>query len=101
MYKALKSDTHPKITFLLTNPVQISKAPAKLSATGDIDIAGVTHPMTFILDLTYADNTFHLTGSQPLKLSDFEIEPPTAMFGQIETGDEIEIALDLSFKESN
>lgn len=28
-------------------------------------------------------------------------EPPTAMFGQIETGDEIEIALDLSFKESN
>lgn len=100
MYKALKSDAHPKITFLLTNPVQISKAPAKLSVTGDLDLAGVTHSITFLLDLSYTDNTFHLSGSKALKFSDFEMEPPTAMFGQIVTGNEIEVALDLYFTES-
>lgn len=100
MYSALKNDTHPQIIFSLISPIQVERAPAKLSTTGNVQLAGVTRPMTFILDITYDDNTFHLTGSQSLKLSDFEIEPPTAMFGQIETGDEIKIAVDLSFKES-
>jgi hypothetical protein len=97
MYKALKNETYPEITFLLTNPLQLQKAPAKLSAAGNVQLAGVTRPMTFDLNLTYADNSFHVEGSRSLKLSDFEIEPPTAMFGQIVTGDEIVVKLNLFF----
>jgi polyisoprenoid-binding protein YceI len=97
MYNALKEDSHPEITFVLTKPIALSKAPARLSATGEVTIAGVTNAMTFELDLTYADNAFRIQGTRSLKLSDFNIEPPTAMFGQIETGDEIDVRLDLVF----
>lgn len=97
MYKALKGESHPEITFVLTTPVQVSGPAGKISATGKLEIAGVTRPMTFELDLTCADGNFHLEGSKSLRFSDFEIDPPTAMFGQIVTGDEIAVKLDLTF----
>lgn len=97
MYKALKNEAHPQITFELTSPVELQKAPAKISAAGNVQLAGVIRPMTFEVNVSYADNKFHLEGSKSLKLSDFEIEPPTAMFGQIETGDDIVVKLDLFF----
>lgn len=97
MYKALKGDSHPEITFVLTKPVQVTRSAGKISAAGNLEIAGVTRPMTFELDLTFANGNFHLEGSENLRLSDFEIAPPTAMFGQIVTGDEITVKLDLTF----
>jgi polyisoprenoid-binding protein YceI len=74
------------------------KVPATIPATGTVEIAGVRRPITFDLNLTFAENAFRLQGSQSLKMSEFEIEPPTAMFGQIVTGDEIVVELDLLFK---
>jgi hypothetical protein len=97
MHKALKSDEHPQIIFSLTEPMRIENSPAQISATGDVQIAGVTRPMTFDLKYVFSDNSFRFKGSKSLKLSDFNIEPPTAMFGQIETGDEIVVELDLIF----
>jgi hypothetical protein len=97
LYKALKSDQHPRITFVLTNPVRVSGA-AEVSASGHVEVAGVSRPMTFDLKLNHTNQGFQVTGSRALKLSDFQIEPPTAMFGQIETGDDIVVKLDLYFK---
>jgi polyisoprenoid-binding protein YceI len=97
LYKALKSDLHPKITFVLTNLIQLSGASDAVSASGDVHLAGVTRPMTFDLKLTRTEQGFQVTGSRSLKLSDFAIEPPTAMFGQIETGNDIVVKLGLYF----
>jgi polyisoprenoid-binding protein YceI len=97
MYNALKYDTHPEIVFVLTKPIQLEKAGSKFTATGNIQLAGVTRPMTFNLTAAFADNSFHFVGSGTLKLSDFQIDPPTAMFGQIQTGDEVEVKLNLVF----
>ena len=97
MYSALKRDSYPRITFQLTEPLAVSQVPAKLSARGEVMIGGVTRPMTFDLDLVQDGNSYHLRGTTPLKLSDFEIEPPSAMFGQIETGDDIVVELNLFF----
>jgi polyisoprenoid-binding protein YceI len=97
MYRALKHDSHPQITFVLTQPVLVQKQDGKISAPGKVSLAGVTQPMTFDLSRVSKDNTFHFQGSRSLKLSDFEIEPPTAMFGQIVTGDEIVVKLNLVF----
>ncbi|HEX8037716.1 MAG TPA: YceI family protein [Chryseosolibacter sp.] len=97
MYKALKGESHPEIIFVLTKPLQVSRSAGTISAAGNLEIAGVTRPMMFELDLTCADGNFHLEGSKNLRFSDFEIDPPTAMFGQIVTGDEISVKLDLTF----
>lgn len=96
LYKALKSDVHPQITFVLTSPVHVS-GEEQISASGDVQLAGVSRPMTFDLKLAHTDRGLQLTGSRSLKLSDFAIEPPTAMFGQIVTGDDIVVKLDLYF----
>ena len=101
IYSALKRDSYPRITFMLTAPVVIPKSTGKVSATGNVEIAGVTRPMTFELDVAYEANVFHVSGSRSLKLTEFDVEPPTSMFGQIVTGDEIAVALDLYFSPGN
>lgn len=97
MYQALKEKSHQKIVFVLTQPIKIMKAPAKLSATGNIELAGITRPLTFDLDLTHEENGYHFQGSRTLRMSDFQIDPPSAMFGQIVAGDEIVVELNLFF----
>lgn len=97
MYGALKMESHPQITFALSQPIDIANVPAKLSATGNVTLAGVTRSMNFDVQFISAENGFHIQSKKSLKLSDFEIEPPTAMFGQIETGDEIVVELELRF----
>ncbi|MCF6351418.1 MAG: YceI family protein [Cyclobacteriaceae bacterium] len=104
MYRALKIDEYPEIFFTLKIPVQfenINETQRILNIAGTINIAGVkkiitTQTMTY---LTSGIVTF--SGKVPLKLSDFDIEPPTAMFGQIETGNDIVVNYKFQFKQSD
>jgi polyisoprenoid-binding protein YceI len=96
MYNALKKDSHPTITFSLKRPLQLSGKDT-IAAEGDVTLAGVTKPMIFDLHMDAPNNAFHFHGKKSLKLSDFQIEPPTAMFGQIETGDDIVVEVDVLF----
>jgi len=104
MYRALKIDEYPEIFFTLKIPVQfesINETQRALNIAGTINIAGVKKIIT-IQTMTYLTNgivTF--SGKVPLKLSDFDIEPPTAMFGQIETGNDIVVNFKLQFKQSD
>lgn len=97
MYNALKKDANPLITFTLSDPLVLQAVPGKLAVKGVVNLAGVTRTIIFDLNVTHADNTFHFQGTKSLKMSDFEIEPPTAMFGQIVAGDEIAVEFDLRF----
>ena len=97
MYSALKQEAHPRILFHLTKPLKIQKVPSSLPVTGEVTLAGVRREMTFTLDLTAEAGGLRFKGSHSLKLSDFDIEPPSAMFGQIETGNEITVHFDLHF----
>lgn len=96
MYNALKKDSYPVITFSLKRAMQLTGA-ATVAAVGEITLAGVTKSMTFDLNMDVANDAFHFHGEKSLKLSDFQIEPPTAMFGQIETGDDITVSVDVLF----
>src|SRR5690606_30853315 len=97
MYNALKKDEHPAISFALTSPIDIAASTQKVSVKGNVTLAGVTLPITFDLDVSKAEDGFRFRGKKSLKLSAFDITPPTAMFGQIETGDDILVELDLLF----
>jgi len=39
-------------------------------------------------------------GNEPMKMTDFGIEPPSALFGQIQTKDEIVVVFTLVYKQS-
>ncbi len=98
MYNALKDYDFPTITFhLVSGKITPSEAgKAKLDVTGDLSLAGKTQRISLTLEGSRIDgSTFNFKGSKALKMSDFEVEPPTAMFGQIVTDDLVTVNFNL------
>jgi polyisoprenoid-binding protein YceI len=93
-YEALKAEDHPEIKFnLLSLQDMVGN---KITATGEITIGGSTKKteLTASYDVK-EDGKIALKGEKSLKMSEFNIDPPTAMFGTIKTGDEITIEYNL------
>lgn len=101
MYNALKREEHPTIRFVLQKPIELTNwngSKHALTATGELSMAGRTKEFSCEMKLSCDNNTWTFTGEKSMKLSDFEITPPSAMFGQIVTGDEIRIAFLLIYE---
>ncbi|MCK5104274.1 MAG: YceI family protein [Cyclobacteriaceae bacterium] len=97
-YAALKSDEHPEIIFELNdNEVStVSGDTFTVNARGDLTIAGIKHQVEFPVEgKIISAEKMSYTGSYKLNMTDYEMEPPSAMFGQIVTGEEIEIKFEL------
>lgn len=98
-YKALLSETNPNIIFKLTKIASIKPSVNQqtLKASGNLTIAGTTK----LVDLeVVAEKTtkgeFRFTGAKALKMTDFNMEPPTALFGTLKTGDDITVKFDIT-----
>jgi polyisoprenoid-binding protein YceI len=100
-YKALKADKNPEIIFTLTTPVssiKVGSANTPISAKGTLTIAGVTRPIDMNVKVSIQDHTvLSFEGSQTIKMTDYGISPPTALFGTLKTGDEITINFKTNF----
>ena len=97
-YNALKSAEHPEIIFNLQKS-KISDAKGELftiDAEGDLTIAGVTKQVAFPVEGKIWNNgKMSFNGSYKLNMTEYDMEPPSAMFGQIVTGEEVEIKFEL------
>ena len=97
-YAALKSEENPEIIFNLKDNIVSSVVDDifTINANGELTIAGIKHQVEFPVEgkIISADK-MSFTGSYKLNMTDYEMEPPSAMFGQIETGEEIEIKIEL------
>lgn len=104
-YEALKADDHPQIIFILTTPVKSIQAKSKekiISASGRLTIAGVTKPVVMQVKVFMKDQkTLAFEGSQVIKMTDYNVAPPTAFFGTMKTGNEITLQFKTSFKSTN
>ena len=100
-FKALKSDEHPYITFSLSGaPVTKSGSNYTVNATGKLSIAGTSKSVTIQTNCVLSGNSITCEGSYKMKMTDFNVEPPTAMFGTIKTGDDITIDFKVKFENS-
>jgi polyisoprenoid-binding protein YceI len=92
-YKALQSDQHKTITFLLTSSKVLA---GKIICNGNLTVAGTTKPVE--LDVAYENRSgvLYFKGSKQIKMSDFNVEAPSFMFGTVTTGDEITITFELA-----
>jgi polyisoprenoid-binding protein YceI len=99
-YKALKADTYPQITFVLSAPPGVITPNASgimMTARGNLTIAGVTKPVDMRIKVSSAEGgklTFE--GSYKIKMTDFGVKPPTAILGTLKTGNEITINFKVS-----
>jgi polyisoprenoid-binding protein YceI len=97
MYDAMKLKQFPTITFSLAK-ASLKSAPSKpgsayhFDTTGQLTVAGAAHDEN--LDLAVLpdnDGQLTITTDIGLKMTDFGMTPPTAMFGAIKSGDAITV----------
>lgn len=103
-YKALLSDEYPNITFKLQElqSIDTNGNDMKLTAKGLLTIAGKSKTVQLAVKAK-ADGKggFQFTGSKAFKMTDFGIDPPTALLGTLKTGDDITVAFDISLAKGN
>jgi polyisoprenoid-binding protein YceI len=100
-WEAFNYEKHPEIIFVLTGK-KIDPLKNTLHVSGTLKMAGVTR--TIDLALAYKalpGGDLQFTGSKKLLMSDYKMDPPTAMMGTIKVGDEVEIAIDIILNNNN
>jgi len=98
--KALKAQTHPEVTFVIGESfsIPISDLPdAGFPVKGELNIAGISHDVELLTTVTIEDKALMISGKRDMKMSDFDIEAPSAMFGQIKTNDDITIRFTVKY----
>lgn len=99
-YKALDTKKHKDITFKLQSVAKLdcsSNTTCVISAKGTLSIAGTTRPIELTFSVTSSNNNIILSGSYSLKMTDFNVDPPKAMFGTITTADELKINFKVAY----
>lgn len=100
-YSALKADKFSSIVFVLTSAtiVPSSKNQFQVNASGNLTIAGVTKPVSMEVNgLVNPDGTITCTGSEKVKMTDYQVKPPVFMLGALKTGDGLTINFTVVFK---
>ncbi len=93
-WNALNSKKHPTIDYTLTDFVlsSVEQDCFTANATGRLTIAGTTKTVILPIKGIQLDNgDLEINGSQELKLTDYNIDPPTALLGALTTGNTVTI----------
>lgn len=94
-YEAMKAEQFPKIKFTTQN---IEPNGEGVNISGDLTIAGTTKEIHFKVNIEqWSKESMVVSGFHTFKMSEFGIEPPTAVFGTIKTGDKITINFELTY----
>lgn len=95
-YTSLNTKKHPQINFELADLSKVGEGLWK--AKGNFTIAGVTKPASFEVKSSQVGEKVKFEGKYPFKLTDYQIDPPTAMFGTIKTGEEVTIHFNITLE---
>lgn len=98
---ALESDDHPQVTFEAESAeITSEEAGSTATAVGTLTMAGETRDLTVEATISRTDDgRILLTGRAPILLSNFGIDPPTALLGTLKTGDEVFVRFEVVLAE--
>lgn len=100
-YDALKADANPNIIFKLEKVLSFGKRADfyDINVVGNLTLAGTTQKIDmYVQGRVDGNGNLIFTGSKKLKMTDFKINPPTALLGTLTTGNEVEIDFQVTFK---
>jgi YceI-like protein len=75
---------------------QVTPRPDGLDVEGELELRGVTRPLSFGLAL----DDRHLTGSARFKQSAWQMTPYSALFGTLKVADDVEVTIDATLPRS-
>jgi polyisoprenoid-binding protein YceI len=99
-YEALKADQHKEIVFKLSTA---AIAPQQnnvsvVQAEGSLTVAGVTKQVTLkMFACVNRDRSVTFTGSKKLRMSDYDVERPSLLFGAIKASNDMMLTYKLIF----
>ncbi len=99
MKKALKVEEFPTIQFKLSS-YDVSKGAEGSTGTlkGMLTLGGVQKPISIPAESRTDGGAMHVTGAYEVKMSDYELKPPSLMFGRIKVRDAVNVKFDLLLK---
>jgi polyisoprenoid-binding protein YceI len=96
-YEALNSEKFPNISYQ-SNTINLPRN-NEITSIGQLTIDGVTKSKMLVATYVVgSDGRISIKGSVKLKMTEFNIKPPTALLGSLKTGDDVEIQFEVSFK---
>jgi polyisoprenoid-binding protein YceI len=97
--EAFKADDHPDLSFTaekITVKNDESGAPSTLSVPGNLTMAGVTRSIEVSArGEQTSDGHLKFTGQHELNMTTYDMDPPTAMFGTIRTGEDVVVQFEI------
>jgi hypothetical protein len=101
-YKALKTKDNPVVSFVMVSSTitPIDATTYQFKGTGNLTVAGTKKMTDLVATIKYnvAEKSFTSTGFKEMKMTDYNMEPPSFAFGAMKTGDEIKITFNLKIK---
>jgi polyisoprenoid-binding protein YceI len=101
-YKALNVGKHPEISFTSNFANIRSNGPNSylISAKGKLTISGVSKEVWLagVSTVNPADMSVQTICSDKIKISEYNVEPPSFMFGAMKTGNEITVKFTVTLK---
>jgi hypothetical protein len=99
LYKALKADDAPEISYTLST-FDVASGATKdsftVKAIGTLKVAGGEKVVNMdVIGVRAADGGITATGELPLLMTDFGVKPPTAMFGTLRTDNKVTVKFSL------
>jgi polyisoprenoid-binding protein YceI len=100
-YDALKAAAHPDILFTLNVPVklmQVRGGQNAVSIKGALVLAGISRPVVMqVRTFAVGREKLQFEGSQTIKMTDYGVRPPSALFGTMKAAPAITIHFKTSF----
>jgi polyisoprenoid-binding protein YceI len=94
MYKALKVQEYPDITFRLVRFDLTGKPAGAAKAIGILKIAGVEREVAMDITTKRTGTTLTVQGRLDLLMTDYGIKPPTAMLGMLKTDPKVTVTFE-------
>ena len=99
MRDALRASANPSIRYALTSARvgTVNGGRFGIEATGQLTIAGTTRTVRVQAQgQALSNGRYRVTGTVPVTMSEYGVEPPTAMMGTLHTGDRVTVHFDVT-----
>jgi polyisoprenoid-binding protein YceI len=100
-YEALKATAYPEILFTVKTPLKItpfSEGRQPINLVGDLFLAGVYRPVVMqVKTLAVDHDKLLIEGSENIRMTDFGVKPPSALFGTMKASPDITIHFKTNF----
>lgn len=101
-YEALEADKHPVIKYRLIEVQEVTKQGQhwNVTAEGKLYVSGTEKNITLTARASPYKEGFRFEGNTTFKMTDYNVEPPTAMWGSVYAYDKITVHYNVVFVKS-